>query len=67
MYIFSEGKQFIEAAETMIKNDVKIKDEFFVSEIYNILLKSGKKFDVDIAEEFIPFGTPDDIKRFEMK
>ena len=67
LYIFSEGKQFIEAAETMIKNDVKIKDEFFVSEIYNILLKSGKKFDVDIAEEFIPFGTPDDIKRFEMK
>jgi len=30
-------------------------------------LKSGKKFEIDIAEEFIPFGTPEDIKKFEMK
>jgi hypothetical protein len=50
----------------MIKNNMLVKNEFYVSEIYNILLKSGKKFEVDIAEEFIPFGTPDDIKKFEM-
>ena len=51
----------------MIKNDIKVRDEFFVSELYNILLKLGKKFEIDVAEEFIPFGTPDDIKKFEMK
>ena len=51
----------------MIKNDIKVKDEFFVSEIYNILLKSGKRFEIDIAEKFIPFGTPEDIRRFEVK
>ena len=67
LYIFSSGKQFIETAETMIKNDIKVRDEFFVSELYNILLKSGKKFEIDVDEEFIPFGTPDDIKKFEMK
>ena len=67
LYVFSNGRQFIEAAETIIKNNIKVKDEFFVSEIYNILLKSGKKFVIDIAEEFVPFGTPEDIKRFEMK
>ena len=67
LYAFSNGKQFIDAAEEMIKNDIKIKNEFFVSEIYNILLKSGKKFKIDIAEEFIPFGTPSDIKKFESK
>ena len=67
LYVFSNVRQFIEAAETMIENSIKVKDEFFVSEIYNILLKSGKKFEIDIAEEFIPFGTPEDIKKFEMK
>jgi len=67
LYVFSNGRQFIEAAETMIKNDIKVKNEFFVSEIYNILLKSGSRFDIDIAEEFVPFGTPEDIKKFEMK
>ena len=67
LYVFSKGRQFVEAAKTMIKNDIKVKDEFFVSEIYNILLKSGKSFEIDVAEEFIPFGTPEDIKKFEMK
>jgi NDP-sugar pyrophosphorylase family protein len=67
LYVFSNARQFIEAAETMIKNDIKVKDEFFVSEIYNILLKSGKKFEIDIAEEFVPFGTPADVAKFEMK
>ena len=67
LYVFSNARQFIEAAETMIKNDRKVKGEFFVSEIYNILLKSGNKFEIDIAEEFIPFGTPEDIKKFGVK
>jgi len=30
-----------------------------------MLLNNGKKFEVDIADEFIPFGTPEDIKKFE--
>ena len=65
LYIFSSAKQFVQTAEEMIENDVKVKDEFFISGIYDALLKSGKKFVVDVAEEFIPFGTPDDIKKFE--
>ena len=67
MYVFSNGRQFIDTAEVMIKNNIKVKDEFFVSEIYNILLKLGTKFEIDMAEEFIPFGTPEDIKKFGMK
>ena len=67
LYVFSSGKQFIDAAEKMIKNNVKIKNEFYISEIYNILLKSGKKFEIDMAEKFIPFGTPSDIKKFKSK
>ncbi len=41
LYVFSNGRQFIDTAEVMIKNNIKVKDEFFVSEIYNILLKLG--------------------------
>ena len=65
LYIFSSAKQFIETTEEIIENDIKVKDEFFISGIYERLLKSGKKFVVDLAEEFIPFGTPEDIKKFE--
>lgn len=64
LYIFTKGKDFVNAAEVMIKNDIKTKNEFFVSEIYNILIKKNKRFTVDIADEFIPLGTPDDVHNF---
>ena len=49
----------------MVENNNKVKDEYYVSEIYNILLRSNKKFEIDIAEEFDPLGTPKDLKKFE--
>jgi len=65
LYVFSDAEQFFQAGEEMIKKNIKIKNEFYVSEIYNILLENGGKFEIDIAEEFIPLGTPDDIKKIE--
>ena len=65
LYIFTNAKYFFQAAEEMINKEIKIKNEFYVSEIYNILLESGKKFEVDVAEEFIALGTPDDVKKFQ--
>lgn len=65
LYVFSKAKEFFDASEEMIKNENKIKDEFYVSEIYNMLLKANKKFEIDVAEEFFALGTPDDIRKFE--
>jgi capsule biosynthesis phosphatase len=64
LYIFTKGSDFVEAAEYMIKNSIKSNNEFFVSELYNVLIRDGKKFIVDMAEEFIPLGTPEDLKNF---
>ena len=64
LYIFTNAKYFFETGEEMINNGTKIKNEFYVSEIYNMLLKSGKKFEVDMAEEFAALGTPNDVKKF---
>ena len=30
-----------------------------------LLIKQGKKFVIDLADDFAPLGTPDDIKKFE--
>ena len=30
-----------------------------------LLIKQGKKFEIDLADNFTPLGTPDDIKKFE--
>ena len=66
LYIFTNAEEFFEAGKQMVENGNKVKNEYYVSEIYNMLLKSGKKFEIDIAEEFFPLGTPDDLKKFEI-
>jgi len=65
MYIFSKGSDFIKSAEYAIEKNILSKNEFYISELYNILIKEGKKFTVDIADEFVALGTPEDIKKFE--
>ena len=65
LYMFTSAKQFFEAGENMIENENKVKNEYYVSEIYNMLLKLNTKFEIDIAEEFTPLGTPNDLKKFE--
>ena len=65
LYIFSNAKEFFDASEEMISKGIKVKNEYYISEIYNILLRLNKKFEIDIAEEFVILGTPDDIKKFE--
>ncbi len=65
MYIFSKGSDFIKSAEYAIEKNILTKNEFYISELYNILIKEGKKITVDIADEFVALGTPEDIKKFE--
>ena len=65
LYTFSKGKDFVVAAEFMLSNNLSTNNEYYVSELYNILIKQGKKFVIDLADDFAPLGTPDDIKKFE--
>jgi len=65
LYVFSRGKDFVYAAEFMLSNSLNTNNEYYVSELYNILIKQGKKFVIDLADNFAPLGTPDDIKKFE--
>ena len=66
LYTFNKGKDFVEAAEFMLSNNLSTNNEYYISELYNLLIKQGKKFEIDLADNFIPLGTPNDIKKFEM-
>ena len=65
LYIFTRAEQFFKTGQEMIEKENKIKNEYYVSEIYNMLLKLNAKFEIDIAEEFTALGTPNDLKKFE--
>jgi len=63
LYVFTKGSDFVKNTEYMINKDIKIKNEFYISEIYNIMIKKKKKFIVDTSEEFIDLGTPENLKK----
>jgi len=65
LYVFSKGSDFVKSAEYVIERNILSKNEFYISELYNFLIKNGKKFTIDFADEFAALGTPEDIKKFE--
>ena len=67
LYVFTSGKDFVNAAEFMLSNNSKTNNEYYVSELYNILIKQGKKFVIDLADDFSLLGTPEDIENFERR
>jgi capsule biosynthesis phosphatase len=62
MYVFTKGSDFVKNTEYMINKNIRIKNEFYVSEIYNIMIKKKKNFIVDTSEEFIDLGTPENLE-----
>lgn len=65
LYHFSNANDFFRIAQQWIKSNKTIHNEFYIAPMYNDLIMEGKKFALDIADTFIPLGTPQDVKNFE--
>lgn len=63
LYHFTRGSDFVRIAEKHIKNGLKIKNEFYIAPMYNDLIAENKKFILDFVTEFIPLGTPEDLRK----
>jgi len=64
LYYFKHGSEFVKYCEKMIKENLLVKNEFYVIPIYNLLIKDGKKIIIDPVEEFNCFGTPEDLEQY---
>lgn len=62
---FKKGKIFVEAAEHMIKQNHRINNEFYVDECINDLIELGYKAKIFEIENYICWGTPNDLRTFE--
>lgn len=62
---FRQGKLFTENAEKMIKENSRINNEFYIDQAMNYLITAGLKIFVFEADEYISWGTPDDLKTYE--
>jgi NDP-sugar pyrophosphorylase family protein len=68
IYNFSSGKDFVDAAETMIANNDRVNNEFYVAPVYNYLYTTGKRTGyMNIGSErngMYGLGIPADLEFF---
>jgi dTDP-glucose pyrophosphorylase len=64
IYYYKHGKDFVAAAEQMIRKNIRTNNEFYVAPVYNEMIAVGKQiFSYPIAE-MRGMGTPEDLQRF---
>lgn len=63
-YFFSKTQSFLTAADAMLADAHFSKPEFYVSLLFNILLKNGEHVRLVKMEEYRSYGTPDELKHY---
>jgi len=65
LYYFARGCDFVRHADAMIAAEERVNGEFYVAPVYNRLIGSGMRVEIDVAREVWALGTPEDLARFE--
>lgn len=63
-YFFSSGKRFKQIAHQLLDEPVFTKPEYYVSLLFNYLLKDGEKVQLAPMEEYYSYGTPEELSRY---
>jgi HAD superfamily hydrolase (TIGR01509 family) len=64
IYYWKKGSDYVRFAEQMIKNDTRVKGEFYVCPIFNEAIADGKKIKTYHIDKMWGLGTPEDLNRF---
>lgn len=66
IYYFTHGKDFVWAAEQMIKKNLRHgpNREFYMCPVYNELIVAGKRVRIVPAEVWLSLGTPEELDQF---
>ena len=58
IYYFKTGKMFCDYAQKMIDLDLRTKNEFYISPLYNLLVDAGLNVGISHVDKMHIFGTP---------
>lgn len=64
IYVWNKGKDFIWAAESMIRKNLRVNNEFYVCPCYNENISRGDQIGIWHPEEHWPIGTPEDLEYY---
>lgn len=64
IYYWKHGSDFVDSAEKMIEQNIRVNNEFYVAPTYNIMVDNGKKIYNYPVAEMHGLGTPEDLNKF---
>lgn len=63
-YYWKHGSDFVKYAEEMIKEDIRVNNEFYVCPVFNQAIKNKKQIRTFNIDKMWGLGTPEDLKYF---
>lgn len=63
-YCFSSGNILKESITDIIKSDIKISNEYYISSIYKYLLSKNVNIKSSLVDNYICLGTPEQLKSY---
>ena len=63
-YFFASGRRFKQITHLLLAEPAFTKPEYYVSLLFNYLLKYGEKVCLAPIEEYYSYGTPEELKRY---
>src|SRR5262249_52806195 len=68
IYNFARGADYVRAADSMIRRDLRVNGEFYVAPVYNELIESGAEIGYRnigrVERDVFGLGTPADLDVF---
>ena len=64
MYYWKHGSDYVKYADTMIRKDIRVNNEFYVAPVYNEAIESGAKIRIKDIDRMWGLGTPEDLNYF---
>lgn len=64
IYYWKKGSDYVRYAESMIENNIRVNNEFYVCPVYNEAIKDNKKIITENVEAMWGIGTPEDLEVF---
>lgn len=64
IYVWTKCIDFVWAAQKMIREDLRVNNEFYVCPCYNQNIDKGARIGIYSPQEHWPIGTPEDLEHF---
>lgn len=64
VYGFKTGKLFVQYAENMITRNLRTRNEFYITPLYNLMIADGFKITIEEVTDMFIMGTPEEYKFF---